>query len=188
MNIVLLSGSTVGSKTSTAMKYLQSEINHLESEHQVQFFDLKNLDLSFSDGRNYLDYSGDTLALTTALMQADVIFIGFPIFQASIPGTLKNVFDLLPVNAFRDKVVGIIATAGSAKHYLIPETQLKPILGYMKAQIIQTYVFIEERDFSQGTIVNDDILFRLNALTTSTLRVAKVYAQVLEEENAQYDF
>jgi len=188
MNIVLLSGSTVGSKTSTAMKYLQSEINQLESEHQVQFFDLKELDLSFSDGRNYLDYSGDTLTLTTALMQADIIFIGFPVFQASIPGTLKNVFDLLPVNAFRDKVVGIIATAGSAKHYLIPETQLKPILGYMKAHIMQTYVFIEERDFSQGTIVNDDILFRLNALTTSTLRVAKVYAQVLEEENAQYDF
>ena len=123
MNIVLLSGSTVGSKTSTAMKYLQSEINQLESEHQVQFFDLKELDLSFSDGRNYLDYSGDTLTLTTALMQADIIFIGFPVFQASIPGTLKNVFDLLPVNAFRDKVVGIIATAGSAKHYLIPETQ-----------------------------------------------------------------
>ena len=121
-------------------------------------------------------------------MQADIIFIGFPIFQASIPGTLKNVFDLLPVNAFRDKVIGIIATAGSPKHYLIPETQLKPILGYMKAHIIQTYVFIEERDFSQGTIVNDDILFRIEELATSTLRVSKVYSQIIEEENDQYDF
>ncbi|PHK48610.1 NADPH-dependent FMN reductase [Staphylococcus edaphicus] len=188
MNIVLLSGSTVGSKTSTAMKYLESEITSEQGEHQVQFFDLKTLNLSFSDGRNYLDYTGDTLALTTALTQADIIFIGFPIFQASIPGTLKNVFDLLPVNAFRNKVIGIIATAGSPKHYLIPETQLKPILGYMKAHIMQTYVFIEERDFSQGTIVNDDILFRLNELATSTLRVSKVYQQVLEEEDDQYDF
>lgn len=188
MKIVILSGSTVGSKTSTAMTYLNEAISHQHEEHEIQFFDLKNLNLSFSDGRNYLDYSGDTLEFTTALMQADIIFIGFPIFQASIPGTLKNVFDLLPVNAFKDKVIGIIATAGSPKHYLIPETQLKPILGYMKAHIIQTYVFIEERDFSQGTIVNDDILFRIEELATSTLRVSKVYSQIIEEENDQYDF
>ena len=58
--------------------------------------------------------------------------IGFPIFQASIPGSLKNVFDLLPVNAFHDKVIGLVATAGSSKHYLIPEMHLKPILSYMK--------------------------------------------------------
>lgn len=187
-NVVLLSGSTVGSKTSTAIKYLNEAVTNQEDTLNIQLFDLKNLDLSFSDGRNYLDYSGDTLELTSALMQADIIFIGFPIFQASIPGTLKNVFDLLPVNAFRDKVVGIIATAGSPKHYLIAETQLKPILSYMKAHVMQTYVFIEERDFSNGTIVNDDIIFRINDLATSTLRVSKLYNQLLEEENDQYDF
>lgn len=188
MNIVLLSGSTVGSKTITAMKYLNEAITNQDDAHDIQLYDLKNLDLAFSDGRNYLDYSGDTLELTTALMQADIIFIGFPIFQASIPGTLKNVFDLLPVNAFRDKVIGIVATAGSPKHYLIAEIQLKPILSYMKAHMIQTYVFIEERDFSNGSIVNDGIIFRLNELATTTLRVSKLYNQLLEEENDQYDF
>ena len=49
----------------------------------------------------------------------------------------------------------------------------------MKAHIIQTYVFIEERDFSQGTIVNDDILFRIEELATSTLRVSKVYLSLI---------
>lgn len=50
-------------------------------------------------------------------------------FQASIPATLKNVFDLLPVNAFRDKVVSIIVTAGTPKYYMMVEQQLKPILS-----------------------------------------------------------
>ncbi len=129
----------------------------------------KNLELEFSVGKNYLDTTGDVYKLTTSLMQADVIFIGFPIFQASSL-CLKNVFDLLPVNAFRDKVIGLVATAGSSKHYLIPEMHLKPILSYMKAHTMQTYVFIEEKDFSNQQIVNDDVVFRLKALAQSTMR------------------
>jgi FMN reductase len=73
-----------------------------------------------------LDYEGDTAFVTKKIMEADAIVIGTPIFQASIPATLKNIFDLLPVNAFRDKVVSVLVTAGSSKHYLVPEQQLKP--------------------------------------------------------------
>lgn len=53
---------------------------------------------------------------------------------------------------------------------------------------MQTYVFIEEKDFSNQQIVNDDVVFRLKALAQSTMRTAKVQQQVLEEENNQYDF
>ncbi|PWZ69456.1 FMN reductase, partial [Staphylococcus pseudintermedius] len=58
----------------------------------------------------------------------------------------------------------------------------------MKAHTMQTYVFIEEKDFSNQQIVNDDVVFRLKALAQSTMRTAKVQQQVLEEENNQYDF
>ncbi|WP_278925979.1 NADPH-dependent FMN reductase [Staphylococcus auricularis] len=188
MNIVLLSGSPVGSKTRIAMDALKESINKEDDSHEVALLDLRELDLVFSDGRSYMDQEGDTLQLTQALMNADVIFIGFPVFQASIPGALKNVFDLLPVNALRDKIVGIVATAGSPKHYLIPEFQLKPILGYMKAQIMQTYVFIEEQDFAGKEIANDDIYFRLDTLAKDTLRMAKIHQNILEEEDSKYDF
>ena len=112
----------------------------------------------------------------------------FSNFSSFHPWCFENVFDLLPVNAFHDKVIGLVATAGSSKHYLIPEMHLKPILSYMKAHTMQTYVFIEERDFSNQQIVNDDVVFRLKALAQSTMRTAKVQQQVLEEENNQYDF
>lgn len=104
-------------------------------------------------------------------MQADVILLVL-IFKLH-PGALKNVFDLLPVNAFRDKVIGLCSdNLSSIKHYLIPEMHLKPILSYMKAHTMQTYVFIEER-FSNQQIVNDDVVFRLKALAQSTMRTAK---------------
>lgn len=102
-------------------------------------------------------------------MEADAIIIGTPIFQASIPATLKNIFDLLPKKAFRDKVVSMLVTAGSPKHYLIVEQQLKPILSYMKGQVVQTFVFIEEKEFYRKEIVDDDTIFRIQRLVEDTV-------------------
>ena len=154
----------------------------------MTLIDLADYNIQFSDGRNYMEYEGDTGYVTKTIMDADAIIIGTPIFQASIPATLKNIFDLLPVNAFRDKVVSMIVTAGSPKHYLIAEQQLKPILAYMKAQIVQTYVFIEEKDFHRKEIINDDIFFRIDRLVEDTIMLTETYTKIREEKDAEYDF
>ncbi len=161
MKVVAIAGSIVGSKTKTAISYAVKTLENKYPDIEVTLLDLAEYDIQFSDGRNYLDYQGDTKKVTETIMAADAIIIGSPIFQASIPGTLKNVFDLLPVDALQHKVVSMIITAGSQKHYLIPEQQLKPILGYMKAQIVQSYVFIEDIDFYRKEITNDDVLFQI---------------------------
>ncbi|TFB21390.1 NAD(P)H-dependent oxidoreductase [Filobacillus milosensis] len=188
MNIVALSGSRVGSKTRTAIDYTANTIKDKYADHNFTLIDLADYDIQFSDGRNYLEYDGDTGYVTQTIMEADAIIIGTPIFQASIPATLKNIFDLLPVNAFRDKVVSMLATAGSPKHYLILENQLKPILGYMKAQIVQSYVFIEEEDFQRKEIINHDVLFRIERLVEDTVVLTQTYQRIREEEDAKYDF
>jgi len=188
MKIVGLSGSIVGSKTRTAMDYMIKEVVAKYPEAEVELLDLADYVVQFSDGRNYLEYEGDTAFVTKTIMEADAIIIGTPIFQASIPATLKNIFDLLPVNAFRDKVVSMLVTAGSPKHYLIVEQQLKPILAYMKAQIVQTYVFIEEKDFHRKEIVNDDVLFRIDRLVEDTVVLTETYTSIRETKEAKYDF
>ncbi|MET3682264.1 FMN reductase [Alkalibacillus flavidus] len=188
MNVVALSGSIVGSKTRTAIDSTVESLQKQYPDVYITLLDLADYDIQFSDGRNYLDYSGDTKYVTETIMQADAIIIGTPIFQASIPATLKNIFDLLPVDAFRDKVVSMLATAGSAKHYLILEQQLKSILGYMKAQIVQTYVFIEESDFYEKQIINDDVLARLDRLVEDTMVLTETYQQIKQAKEDQYDF
>lgn len=188
MKIVAVAGSIMGHRTRTAVDYAVKEIKEHYEEVAVELIDLSEYQMVFSDGRNYLDYEGDTLKVTKALMEADAIMIGTPIFQASIPGTLKNLFDLLPVHAFRDKVVSILVTAGSPKHYLIPEQQLKPILAYMKAQVVQTYVFMEEKDFRRKEIVSDDILFRIQRLVEDTVVFMKTYEAIRKEKEDQYGF
>jgi len=188
VKIVGLSGSIVGSKTRTAMNYMVKEVTRKYPDVEVTLIDLAEYNVQFSDGRNYLEYEGDTGFVTKTMMEADAIIIGTPIFQASIPATLKNIFDLLPVNAFRDKVVSMLVTAGSPKHYLIVEQQLKPIVAYMKAQIVQTYVFIEEKDFNRKEIVNDDVLFRIDRLVEDTVMLTETYTKIRQEKEAKYDF
>jgi FMN reductase len=188
MKIVGLSGSRVGSKTRTAMDYTVKSVTEKYPDTEVTLIDLADYNVQFSDGRNYLEYEGDTGFVAKTIMEADAIIIGTPIFQASIPATLKNIFDLLPVNAFRDKVVSMLITAGSPKHYLIAEQQLKPILAYMKAQIVQTYVFIEEKDFHRKEIVNDDVFFRIERLVEDTVVLTDTYTKIRNEKEAKYDF
>ncbi|MBR3118890.1 MULTISPECIES: NADPH-dependent FMN reductase [Bacillales] len=188
MKIVALSGSKVGTKTKTAMNYTVKSINDKIPEMDVTLIDLADYDIQFSDGRNYLEYAGDTKYVAKTIMEADIIIIGTPIFQASIPATLKNIFDLLPINAFQDKIVSLLVTAGSSKHYLIAEQQLKPILAYMQAQIVQKYVFIEEKDFYRNEITSDDVLFRIDRLIEDTVLLAETYIKIRKEKEAAYGF
>lgn len=188
MKIVGLVGTHVGSSTLTAMNKVKALLEKKYPEEQVDLLDLAKYNVEFSDGRNYLDYSGDTGKLVKKLMEADAVIIATPVFQASIPGTLKNIFDLLPTDALRDKTVGMVVLAGTDKHYLVAEQQLKPILSFMKANIVQNYVFILPKDIIKGEIVSSDILFRLDRLTDEMMQTATAYKEIKELENQIYDF
>lgn len=188
MKITILSGSMVGSKTKIAMSEINKKVTASYPDAEVTLLDLADYDIQFSDGRNYFEYEGDTKYVAESIMNADAIIIGTPIFQASIPGVLKNIFDLLPVNALRDKVVSIVVTAGTEKHFLIVEQQLKPILSYMKAHIVPTFVFIEEEDFLRTEIINDDVHFRMDRLIEDTVYTVEAYEAIREKQDALYDF
>jgi len=189
MEILVLSASSIGNRTRVATEGLFDALNdQYEEEHDLKYINLQDKEIVFSDGRNYLDYRGDTGELTEAIMESDVIFIGTPIFQASIPASLKNVFDLLPQNALRQKTVGMLITAGSEKHFLIPETQLKPILGYMKANIVPNYVFLLDQEILGDEITSDDVHFRLDTLIEDTMILAETYLEVWEKQEESYGF
>ncbi len=188
MKIVGLVGAKVGWSAPAAMKEVKRLLEEKYSEEQVEVIDLADYEMEFSDGRSFLDYSGDTGKVVRQLMEADVIIIATPVFQASIPGVLKNVFDLLPQDAFLDKTVGMVVMAGTDKHYLVAEQQLKPILSFMKANIVQNYVFALQQDIVQGEIISQDVKYRLDRLVDEIMMSARAYKEMKAWEDDQYDF
>lgn len=72
-------------------------------EHGVELLHLAEYELVFKDERNYFEYEGDTKYVTETIIEANSLVIRTPVFQTSIPSTLKNIFDLLPVKTFLKK-------------------------------------------------------------------------------------
>src|ERR1043166_8735172 len=76
------------------------------------------------------------------IAQADVLFVGTPIYKAAYSGLLKVFLDLLPPDALRGKSVLPLATGGSAVHLLAIDYALKPVLGALGARHILDAVYV----------------------------------------------
>lgn len=188
MKILGISGSVRSLKTITAIKNVLQAIKERDDSIETEVISLGDYKMVFSDGRDYRDYDGDTNTVISKVMEADTFIIGTPVYQSSIPGILKNLFDLLPKDAFIDKVVGIITTAGSDKHFLMAESHLIPILNYMKAIVIPKYVFINEAQFLGDKIIDDDIELRIRRLADDTVDIMQLADELKKRREDQFDF
>ncbi|MBD7936372.1 MULTISPECIES: NADPH-dependent FMN reductase [Cytobacillus] len=165
MRLLGISGTITGSKTLVVVNKVLDEIQTIHPEIEVELLDLKNFDIQFCDGRHPSEYNDDTKQLIETISSADFYVIGSPIFQGSITGVLKNLFDLVPPDVFRNKVMGFIATGGTYQHYLVIENQLKPIAGYFRAYVAPSYVYAHIDHFNhKNELFDKDVLSRVKNL------------------------
>lgn len=78
-------------------------------------------------------------AIAEAIAQvagAQAVIVGTPIYKAAYAGSLKVFLDLLPSDAFADKVAVPIATGGSVAHLLALDYSIKPLLTALGARHI----------------------------------------------------
>lgn len=165
MKLLGISGTIVGSKTAVAVNHVLQKVKETHPNVEVELLDLKYYNIDFCDGRDPSSYTGDTKLVLEKIANADCFLIGTPIFQASLSGALKNLFDLLPVDTFRDKVIGFLATGGTYQHYLVIEHQLKPIASYFRAYVDPNHVYLNTEHFNyQNEIADEAVLERLQRL------------------------
>lgn len=174
LKILGISGTIIGEKTLSVVKHVIEHAGLLDSELETAILDLKDYKVEFCDGRHPSEYNDDTCKVIEMVMSADCFIIGTPIFQASLAGPLKNLFDLLPTTAFRNKVIGFIGTGGTYQHFLVIENQLKPIAGYFKAYTAPEYVYAHREHFNENNEVADPmILERIEVLAAQVIKMSK---------------
>jgi len=141
---------------------------------EVELLDMKDYQVQFCDGRDPADYDGDTRTVIDKVASADFYVIGTPVFQASITGVLKNLFDLVPISAFYQKVMGFVATGGTYQHYLMVENQLKPIAGFFRAYVAPSYVYLHDDHFDeQKRIADPEVLSRIERLAHEVVNMQR---------------
>jgi FMN reductase/FAD reductase [NAD(P)H] len=174
MKLLGISGTITGSKTKIVVEKVLEEVKKNHPEVEVELLDLKQFDIQFCDGRNPSTYTGDTKKVIDLVSSADFYIIGTPIFQGSITGALKNLFDLIPPKDFRNKVMGFVANGGTYQHYLVIENQLKPIAGYFRAYVAPGFVYAHTDHFNaQNELVDPEVLERISALSEEVVFMQK---------------
>lgn len=170
LKLVGISGALIGAKPSIVVNEVLQAAKQLDPSIEVELIDLRNYEVEFVVGKPLSDYNQDTQTVIKKIMEADLYVIGTPIYQASITGALKNLFDHLPTTALQSKVVGVVTTGGSDKHFLVADTQLKPILSFFKANIAASSVFVNSNCFNQQNEIEDEeIKQRINHLAMDLL-------------------
>jgi FMN reductase len=86
------------------------------------------------------------------LATADAICACTPVYKAGITGLFKSFVDLLDNDLLIAKPVLLGATAGSSRHALVVDDQMRPLFAYMRAMTLPTSVFAAPEDWGASEL------------------------------------
>lgn len=171
MKILLVDGTVFGRKTGAILQQVEKYIADINPNLKLEILYFGELKHQILDGSPLND---DMKMMIQKFEEADGYIIASPIFQASIPGVLKNALDMISPKAMRYKPVSIVANGGTYQHHLVVENQLKPILDYFRCLVTPNYVYTHTSHFDDNNnIVDEDVHNRLREL-------ARVFVQYCE--------
>lgn len=148
-----------------------------ESGVEADLFDLGAHSIGFADGTPADDLGDDTATAIAAVESAGALVVATPIYRGSMTGSLKNLFDLMPVPALQGKVVGIVAMGASDHHYLGAERHLRDVLAFFGAIPMPVAVYLNGTDFTDG-VPGERAATALDELFAGTVTMAAALADV----------
>ena len=96
--------------------------------------------------------SGQLRAAIQQIASADAIIAATPVYKAGISGLFKSFIDVLDDDLLIAKPVLLAATAGSGRHALVIDDQMRPLFAYMRALTLPTSVFAGPEDWGASEL------------------------------------
>ncbi len=83
---------------------------------------------------------------------ADAVVFVTPTYQGSFSGLFKSFIDVLEPDALIGTPVLLAATGGTARHSLVVDYAMRPVLAYLQAFVVPTGIYASSHDWgSDGT-------------------------------------
>lgn len=89
---------------------------------------------------------------TQALLQADGVIAATPIYKAEASGLFSSFFHVLDRDLMIAKPVLLAATAGSSRHSLVVDHQIRALFAYMRSLTAPTSVFAAPEDWNEKAL------------------------------------
>ncbi|MBO9532607.1 MAG: NAD(P)H-dependent oxidoreductase [Solirubrobacteraceae bacterium] len=96
--------------------------------------------------------SAELDATIERLAAADVLIVSTPVYKAGPSGLLKAFVDLLDNDLLVGTTVILAATAGTARHALVVDAQLRELFAFLRAVAVPTALFAAPEDWSDPAL------------------------------------
>jgi FMN reductase len=88
----------------------------------------------------------------TVLSEADGLVVSTPVYKAGPSGLFTSFFDVLDNDLLIAKPVVLAATAGTARHALVADDQMRPLFAYLRAMTAPTSLFAAPEDWADPSL------------------------------------
>lgn len=169
---IIVGAATPPGRLNNAAEYFAASLGDSPGV-TTEIINLASAGVEICDGRPLEKHGAATQHAVKAVVDASAVLIASPVYRASFPGVLKNLLDILPVEALRNKPVGIVAMGGSPHHYLAVDSHLRLVLSWFGALVMPTAVYLTGKDFTDGKLASEEASGDLKALGKAMVSLAE---------------
>jgi FMN reductase len=91
-------------------------------------------------------------AAVDALREADGVIASTPVYKAGPSGLFDSFFQVLDNDLLIAKPIALAATAGTARHALVVDEQMRSLFAYLRALSVPTSVFASTEDWQDKSL------------------------------------
>lgn len=135
--------------------------------------DLHGAPLAFAGTSPADDVDEATRSAVAAIERADAVLIASPVYRGSMPGVLKNLLDLVPLEALRGKPVGLVVVGATPHHYLGVDRHLRDVLSWFGALALPVSVYLTNDDFADRSL-SEGAAAELRELAAGLVQAARL--------------
>lgn len=170
MKIVVISGSPrKDSVTQVMMKFV---FEYAKSKNpQTIFINLSEGGIDYYRGPNE-KYSQSTLDAAKNITEADVWFVGTPIYNSFFSSALKNLFEYVNYKNTEGKTAGLAIMASGNIGFTNVQTLLTQLMNYFRVVTNPKAVFMTTEMIKDGMISDEAAKSRLKTLVDETIQLA----------------
>jgi FMN reductase len=152
MNLVVVSGGT-SDPSSTRMLADRITARVLERAAQERLevttsvIELRPLAAELASAQVTGFAPPEVAAAIAALAQADALIVATPVYKAGVSGLVKSFFDVVDQDLLIAVPTVLAATAGTSRHALVADEQLRSLFAYLRTLTTPTSVFAASEDW-----------------------------------------
>ncbi|WP_375387663.1 CE1759 family FMN reductase [uncultured Amnibacterium sp.] len=137
-------------------------------------------------------------AAIATLAEADALIVATPVYKAGVSGLVKSFFDVVDQDLLIAVPTVLAATAGSSRHALVADEQLRSLFAYLRTLTTPTSVFAAQEDWGTTGLADrvdraaHELVVLVAAGVKSAMRDAgthyhRVFGGVAEADEIEFD-